>query len=66
MLRFILDILSIYAIYHFMSLFHGSEVKNRKVEILSYIAYFLIDILVYKYIRIPIVMLAMSIIFYFC
>ncbi len=61
----ITSIFGIYIIYRFMNIFFERDNINRKIEIVSYLIYYVLISIIYLYIKIPIVMTAFNICFFF-
>ena len=57
----ITNIFGTYIIYKFMSIFFNRKEVNRKIELLSYLGYFIMITIVYLFIKIPVVMMICNI-----
>lgn len=57
----ITNIFGTYIIYKFMSIFFNRKEVNRKIELLSYLGYFIMITIIYLFIKIPVVMMICNI-----
>lgn len=62
--RFICGLIGCYVIYSLMNLFLPGGKYNKKLEMFSYIVYFVSSLLCFYFVRIPIVMLIFNLVFF--
>ena len=57
-------LITTYVIYRFMNMFLTDSVYDKVIELLSYVVYFLLALVCYFFIHIPIIMLIYNIFFF--
>lgn len=58
--------LSIFSIYKFLGVFFTKKLYSQKIELLSYVVFYLIILLIYFFVNLPIVMISVNIIGRIC